>query len=84
MKRASEIDVKAIRAEYKRTHTDTSCRTAGQGRYTRKVDTSDAEAEFGRAVDRYKRENHRPFPTYGELLAILEALGYRPSEEDPC
>jgi hypothetical protein len=35
------------------------------------------EVEFFRAVDRYKGEHRRPFPTLRELLGILRKLGYR-------
>ena len=38
------------------------------------------ELEFFRAVDRYKRERRRPFPTLSELLAIFFSLGYRQVE----
>jgi hypothetical protein len=30
-----------------------------------------------RAMDHYKRENRRPFPTWSEVLEVLYALGYR-------
>lgn len=33
--------------------------------------------EFLMAVDEYKRVNHRPFPTWTEVLDIIQALGYR-------
>lgn len=35
------------------------------------------ELEFLKAVDRYKREKRRPFPTACEMLKIAVALGYR-------
>ena len=35
------------------------------------------EADFLKAVDTYKRINHRPFPSWSEILAIAQALGYR-------
>lgn len=35
------------------------------------------EMEFMLAVDRYKRENRRPFPTWAEVLAVARDLGYR-------
>jgi len=41
--------------------------------------TSD-EIEFMRAMDDYKRYNHRPFPTWSEVLEVLRALGYRKVE----
>jgi predicted O-methyltransferase YrrM len=34
------------------------------------------EEEFIKAVDKYKRENNRPFPTLHETLHILKTLGY--------
>lgn len=35
------------------------------------------EIEFLQAVDRYKREKSRPFPTWAEVLEVLKSLGYR-------
>lgn len=35
------------------------------------------EQDLIRAIDRYKRSQDRPFPTCGELLAILKSLGFR-------
>jgi hypothetical protein len=29
------------------------------------------------AIDRYKRKNARPFPTWTEVLEVIKALGYR-------
>src|SRR5262249_62045003 len=40
-------------------------------------DYSDDETEFMKAMDRYKRENRRPFPTWSEVLEVLHSLGYR-------
>ena len=40
-------------------------------------DYNDEETEFMKAMDRYKRENRRPFPTWSEVLEVLLALGYR-------
>ncbi|CAN5199317.1 hypothetical protein BH11PLA2_BH11PLA2_53240 [soil metagenome] len=40
-------------------------------------DYSDEEGIFMKAMDRYKRENRRPFPTWSEVLEVLESLGYR-------
>lgn len=33
--------------------------------------------EFLQAVNEYKQVNHRPFPTWTEVLDITKALGYR-------
>jgi hypothetical protein len=35
------------------------------------------EAQFLFWIDRYKRENRRPFPSWCEVLALIDALGYR-------
>lgn len=40
-------------------------------------DYSDDESEFMKAMDRYKRENRRPFPTWSEVLEVLHSMGYR-------
>lgn len=38
----------------------------------------DAEAlEFIAAIDRFKKEHGRPFPSWSEVLLILRQLGYR-------
>ena len=40
-------------------------------------DYSDDETLFMKAMERYKRENRRPFPTWSEVLEVLISLGYR-------
>src|SRR3981081_455797 len=40
-------------------------------------DYNDEEIAFMRAMDQYKRDNRRPFPTWSEVLEVLRALGYR-------
>jgi hypothetical protein len=40
-------------------------------------DYNDEEIEFMKAMDQYKRENRRPFPTWSEVLEVLRAMGYR-------
>lgn len=38
----------------------------------------DADAlEFIEAIDRFKREHGRPFPSWSEVLMVLRDLGYR-------
>src|SRR5690349_3855432 len=44
-------------------------------------DYTDDEIQFMRAMDQYKRDNRRPFPTWSEVLEVLRALGYRKTEE---
>ncbi len=55
-----------------------------QGERRRQIDPttcereySNEEIEFMKAMDQYKRENRRPFPTWSEVLEVLSALGYR-------
>lgn len=38
---------------------------------------TDEQFEFLMAIDRYKKENKRPFPTWTEVLEVIRALGYR-------
>ena len=40
-------------------------------------DYTDDEIQFMRAMDQYKRDNRRPFPTWSEVLEVLKALGYK-------
>jgi hypothetical protein len=40
-------------------------------------DYTDEEICFMKAMDQYKRDNRRPFPTWSEVLEVLRALGYR-------
>jgi hypothetical protein len=32
--------------------------------------------EFITAIDDYKRQNNRPFPSWSEVLEVLKSLGY--------
>ncbi len=47
---------------------------------TTEPDYTDAEREFLVAVDRYKRSNRRPFPTWREVFRVLCSLGYRQTQ----
>lgn len=40
-------------------------------------DYNDAEIEFMRAMDEYKRRSGRQFPTWSEVLEVIHSLGYR-------
>lgn len=44
-------------------------------------DYNDDEISFMKAMDQYKRDNRRPFPTWSEVLEVLRSLGYRKVEE---
>ena len=62
-------------------------RRAEQGERRRQIDPttcerdySTDEIEFMKAMDQYKRENRRPFPTWSEVLEVLRSLGYRKTE----
>lgn len=43
-------------------------------------DYSDPEIEFMRAMDEYKRKSGRQFPTWSEVLEVIQSLGYRQVE----
>ena len=45
-------------------------------------DYTDEESVFMKAMERYKRENRRPFPTWSEVLEVLSSLGYRKVAEE--
>jgi hypothetical protein len=38
---------------------------------------NDEQFEFLMAIDEYKRQNSRPFPSWTEVLEVITALGYR-------
>jgi hypothetical protein len=38
---------------------------------------SEEQLEFLLAIDDYKKQNARPFPTWTEVLEVIKALGYR-------
>ena len=59
-------------------------RRAQQGERRRQIDPTTCERdysideiEFMKAMDQYKRDNRRPFPTWSEVLEVLHSLGYR-------
>src|ERR1051325_2827850 len=55
-----------------------------QGERRRQVDPTTCERDYNeeeiafmKAMDQYKRDNRRPFPTWSEVLEVLFSLGYR-------
>lgn len=42
---------------------------------------SDEQFEFLMAIEQYKKQNARNFPTWTEVLEVVKALGYRKVEE---
>ena len=38
---------------------------------------TDEQFEFLMAIDNYKRQNQKPFPSWTEVLEVVKALGYR-------
>lgn len=57
-------------------------RRSARGRSTSLVGINDIpytpdEIEFMKAMDQYKRDNRRPFPTWHEVLLVIISLGYR-------
>ena len=66
-RRAANAAAKRASSERRRLIDPTTCER----------DYNDDETEFMKAMDRYKRENRRPFPTWSEVLEVLASLGYR-------
>ena len=67
----------------------TKKRTLTGNRRRRRVDPTTCErdysvdeVEFMNALDRYKHESGRMFPTCGEILEVVRSLGYRKAEAD--
>ncbi len=52
-------------------------RLSFERKYAEEGYMTDEQFEFIMAVDQYKRENRRPFPTWTEVLELIIALGYR-------
>ena len=81
-RRAANAAAKRASSERRRLIEPTTCER----------DYSDDETEFMKAMDRYKRDNRRPFPTWSEVLEVLRSLGYRrvaeptalPGKKDPA
>jgi hypothetical protein len=46
-------------------------------------DYTAAEIEFMTAMDKYRRESGRPFPTWSEVLEVLLSLGYQKIDKAP-
>ncbi len=44
---------------------------------------TEEESAFMSAMDRYKRENRRPFPLWSEVLVVLRSLGYTSERAQP-
>lgn len=44
---------------------------------TSEIEYDDEEFAFLQAIERYKHENRRPYPTIREILFVLKSLGYR-------
>jgi hypothetical protein len=66
-RRAANAAAKRAQSERRRLIDPTTCER----------DYNDEETSFMKAMDRYKRENRRPFPTWSEVLEVLRSLGYR-------
>jgi len=52
-------------------------RRSDQRRAAEEGEMTDEQFEFIMAIDKYKRVNNRPFPTWTEVLDVIHALGYR-------
>ena len=67
VERRSGTDRREERGERRRQIDPTTCER----------DYTNDEIEFMKAMDQYKRDNRRPFPTWSEVLEVMRALGYR-------
>jgi hypothetical protein len=45
-------------------------------------DYSHAELEFMKAIQEYKAQSGRPFPTWSEVLEVVRSLGYQKAEAE--
>lgn len=52
-------------------------RRTEERRVAEEGEMTDEQFDFLMAIDRYKKENQRPFPTWTEVLEIIKAIGYR-------
>ena len=52
-------------------------RRSDERRAAEEGEMTDEQFEFLMAVNEYKRVNRRPFPTWTEVLDLIQALGYR-------
>ena len=52
-------------------------RRSPQRKSAEEGEMNDEQFDFLMTIDRYKRENKRPFPTWTEVLEVIKAMGYR-------
>jgi hypothetical protein len=53
---------------------------AGSGNMVGEYLYTEDEWEFMKTMDRYKRENRRPYPTWLEVYRVFRSLGYTKQE----
>ena len=41
------------------------------------ADLTSRQIDFGKVMDRYKRDFRRPYPTWAQVLDVIDAMGYR-------
>jgi hypothetical protein len=80
-RRKGQIPVAIERRGGKSRREERGERRRGVDPTTSERDYSHDEVQFMKAMDQYKRENRRPFPTWSEVLEVLRALGYRIAAE---
>ena len=75
------------RAQAQATRAAQARKTSGRRRLvdpaTCERDYSPLEIEFMQAMQEYKKSSGRMFPTWSEVLEVLQALGYRKDETGP-
>ena len=52
-------------------------RRTDERRCAEEGEMSDEQFEFLMAINEYKSQNSRPFPTWTEVLEVIKAIGYR-------
>jgi hypothetical protein len=52
-------------------------RRSDERRMAEEGEMTDEQFEFIMAINEYKRLNNRPFPSWTEVLDVMQALGYR-------
>ena len=52
-------------------------RRSDERRAAEEGEMTDEQFEFLMAIEKYKKVNKRPFPTWTEVLDVIHALGYR-------
>ena len=80
-RRSGEGDTSYQGSERRKTHRRKVARRRQIDPTTCERDYNDEEIDFMKAMDTYKRQSGRQFPTWSEVLEVLRSLGYRKVEQ---